>query len=156
MRGAGGDALFGPGFVSALIAGCRAALACPHRFAQTGGGWVLRECLVARPAETAAALRAAGPGMSREGMRYALEKCGDAGLRRELMDLAGSGARAGGGDSDAGSGAEDGLENGGGGGGGGGENMDAAGGGADSAGSTVPATAGARRGRRLRASGGAE
>jgi 3-methyladenine DNA glycosylase AlkD len=107
-RGGGGDALFGAGFLSALIAACRAALACPHRFAQTGGGWVLRECLVARPAEAAAALRAAGPGMSREGMRYALEKCPDPRLREELMALPGAGPGAGGGGGgDGGGGAGD-------------------------------------------------
>ena len=65
---------------------------------------MLRECLVARTAEAAAALRAAGPGMSREGMRYALEKCPDARLREELMALAGSRAEDGGGGGEGGGG----------------------------------------------------
>lgn len=88
----GGDELFGDGFLLELIGACDAALADPQRFAQTGCGWVLRYCLLERRAATVEVLTRRAPGMTTEGMRYALEKCPDAALSRRLLKLVGGGS----------------------------------------------------------------
>jgi 3-methyladenine DNA glycosylase AlkD len=64
----------------------RGALALDHRFSQLGAGWLLRERWRAAPAEVEveAFLRAAGPAMQREAVRYAVEKMPPA-LRAELL-----------------------------------------------------------------------
>ena len=70
-----------------LIAACDAALASQERFAQTGAGWVLRYCLLERRKKVVEVLTRRGPTMTTEGMRYALEKCNDAGLKKRLMEI---------------------------------------------------------------------
>ncbi len=62
----------------------RGALALDHRFSQLGAGWLLRERWRAAPEEVEAFLRASGPAMRREAVRYAVEKM-PAALRSELM-----------------------------------------------------------------------
>ena len=76
-----------------LIAACDAALASQERFAQTGAGWVLRYCILERRKKVVEVLTRRGPTMTTEGMRYALEKCKDAGLKKRLMEIAKSGGR---------------------------------------------------------------
>ncbi len=74
-RGAGGDALFGPGFLSALIAACRAALRADGR--GLGPARVLR-----RPARRDRRRPARGrPGDEPGGDALRLEKCPAAALR---------------------------------------------------------------------------
>lgn len=83
----GGDGLFGEGWLLELIAACDAALGSRQRFAQTGAGWVLRYCLLERREEVVDVLTRRGPTMTTEGMRYALEKCTDAALKKRLTDI---------------------------------------------------------------------
>lgn len=61
-----------------------AALGLDHRFAQLGAGWLLRERWLAAPEEVEAFLRAHGPAMHREAVRYAVEKMPPT-LRGELL-----------------------------------------------------------------------
>lgn len=92
----GGDELFGEGWLLELIAACDAALASRERFAQTGAGWVLRYCLLQRRKEVVEVLKRRGPTMTTEGMRYALERCADAALKKRLMHIVKSGGVPGG------------------------------------------------------------
>lgn len=81
----GGDALFSAGFVSDCIAAAAAAAREPDRFAQTGAGWVLRECVLAQRAQTLQALAGLLPVISKEGLKSALEKCKDAAVKNRLF-----------------------------------------------------------------------
>lgn len=84
------DAHFGAGFVRELLRSCEAAIVAGRgeRFANTGAGWVLRYCLLEAPEETTALLERRAPRMTREGVKYALEKCRDAALKKRLMAAA--------------------------------------------------------------------
>lgn len=57
-----------------------------HRFVQLGMGWVLRELWLAEPAVVVAFLRAHQSSISREGLRYAIEKMPAAQQRRLLQE----------------------------------------------------------------------
>lgn len=59
---------------------------CSERFVQLGAGWCVREMSVHHPAAAEAFIRARLPDITREGLRYALEKTNGK-LRSELMDL---------------------------------------------------------------------
>lgn len=57
-----------------LLEICATLVRAEDRFAQTGGGWVLRELSVANPAMVAEFIREHICSFSAEGLRYAVEK----------------------------------------------------------------------------------
>uniref|UniRef100_A0A0G4I5M9 DNA alkylation repair enzyme n=1 Tax=Chromera velia CCMP2878 TaxID=1169474 RepID=A0A0G4I5M9_9ALVE len=86
------ETVFGDGFLSRVVSACDAALNSSERFAQTGAGWVLRYALLSDRPTVVEVLERRGPTMTVEGMRYALEQCKDASLKKRLMALPGKGA----------------------------------------------------------------
>ncbi len=65
---------------------CERLVKNPHRFVQLGMGWVLRELWLAEPRVVVAFLRRHYPSISREGLRYAIEKMPAAQQQRLLKE----------------------------------------------------------------------
>ncbi|MBM4155254.1 MAG: DNA alkylation repair protein [Lentisphaerae bacterium] len=86
-----GDRNF-PGFVQLMLDTCATTVQCPERFAQTGVGWLLRELSLADRPRVAAFAEKHVRQLSREGMRYLVEKmpAADAG---DLLRLHAAGSR---------------------------------------------------------------
>jgi 3-methyladenine DNA glycosylase AlkD len=77
------------GYNDLIFSICREALLSSERFVQLGCGWVLREVSVHSRAATTAFIRANIDSISREGLRYALEKY-DAAGKTALMNFVSS------------------------------------------------------------------
>jgi 3-methyladenine DNA glycosylase AlkD len=71
-----------------IIQVCERIVENPGRFVQLGMGWVLRELWLAEPKAVLAFLRQHYPTISREGLRYAIEKMPAAQQRRLLVEHA--------------------------------------------------------------------
>lgn len=67
-----------------ILAVCTRLVRNPHRFVQLGAGWVLRELSLADRPRVLRFLDEHGPRMSREGLRYAVEKL-PAAQRRQVL-----------------------------------------------------------------------
>lgn len=63
-----------PGFVELMFGTAGITVQCSDRFAQTGVGWLLRELSLADRVRVFAFLKAHAADLTREGMRYAIEK----------------------------------------------------------------------------------
>jgi 3-methyladenine DNA glycosylase AlkD len=68
-----GDANF-PGFARLMVETCEVTVRSPERFAQTGVGWLLRELATADPGAVLAFVDEHVGSMSREGVRYVVER----------------------------------------------------------------------------------
>jgi len=68
-----GEANF-PGFTRLMLETCAVTVRSPERFAQTGAGWLLRELASAERGAVLSFTRAHLASMSREGVRYAVER----------------------------------------------------------------------------------
>ena len=63
-----------PGFVQLMLDTCATTVQCPERFAQTGVGWLLRELSLADRPRVMDFARSHARQLSREGLRYIVEK----------------------------------------------------------------------------------
>lgn len=77
-----------------IIRVCERLAKNPHRFVQLGMGWVLRELWLAEPPVVVGFLRAHYPSISREGLRYAIEKMPVAQQQRLLKEHSAARRRA--------------------------------------------------------------
>lgn len=77
---------FFPGFTDFLLRICHLTVQSPQRFAQTGTGWVVRSVSSGDRAAATAWIENHLPALSREGVRYCVEKLPDQ-ERLRLLDL---------------------------------------------------------------------
>lgn len=87
-----GDANF-PGFVELMLETCRVTVQCPERFAQTGVGWLLRELASSNRDAVLAFTDAHLHVMSREGIRYVVERMPKA-VQSRILGLQAASRRA--------------------------------------------------------------